>query len=76
LTVSGKTDDTEEEEPDTPTLTAKAVLDFERKADMLADMDPTMERKTVKKKGKAVPLHTIEALGGRNIAPTHSRPRH
>jgi hypothetical protein len=48
LTVSGKTDDTDEEEPDTPTLTAKAVLDFKRKADMLAemgvDMDPIMER--------------------------------
>jgi hypothetical protein len=29
------------------------------------------------KKGKAVPLHAIEALGGRGgIAPTHSRPRH
>jgi hypothetical protein len=27
-------------------------------------------------KGKAVPLHTMEALGGRGgIAPTHSRPR-
>jgi hypothetical protein len=31
----------------------------------------------VKKKGKAVPLHAMEALGGRGgIAPTHSRPRH
>jgi hypothetical protein len=31
----------------------------------------------VKVKGKAVPLHTMEALGGRGgIAPTHSRPRH
>jgi len=30
-----------------------------------------------KKKGKAVPLHSMEALGGRGgIAPTHSRPRH
>jgi hypothetical protein len=28
------------------------------------------------KKGKAVPLHAMEALGGRGgIAPTHSRPR-
>jgi hypothetical protein len=28
-------------------------------------------------KGKAVPLHAMEALGGREgIAPTHSRPRH
>jgi hypothetical protein len=28
-------------------------------------------------KGKAVPLHAMEALGGRgDIAPTHSRPRH
>jgi hypothetical protein len=28
-------------------------------------------------KGKAVPLHAMEALGGRGgIAPTHSRPRH
>jgi hypothetical protein len=28
-------------------------------------------------KGKAVPLHAIEALGGRgSIAPTHSQPRH
>jgi hypothetical protein len=27
--------------------------------------------------GKAVPLHAMEALGGRgDIAPTHSRPRH
>jgi hypothetical protein len=31
----------------------------------------------VKKKSKAVPLHAMEALGGRGgIAPTHSRPRH
>jgi hypothetical protein len=29
------------------------------------------------KKGKAVPLHSMEELGGRGgIAPTHSRPRH
>jgi len=29
------------------------------------------------KKVKAVPLHAMEALGGRGgIAPTHSRPRH
>jgi hypothetical protein len=29
------------------------------------------------KKSKAVPLHAMEALGGRgSIAPTHSRPRH
>jgi hypothetical protein len=28
-------------------------------------------------KSKAVPLHAMEALGGRgDIAPTHSRPRH
>jgi hypothetical protein len=28
-------------------------------------------------KGKAVPLHAMEELGGRgDIAPTHSRPRH
>jgi hypothetical protein len=28
-------------------------------------------------KGKAVPLHAMEALGGRGgIAPTHSGPRH
>jgi hypothetical protein len=28
-------------------------------------------------KGKAVPLHAVEALGGKGgIAPTHSRPRH
>jgi hypothetical protein len=28
-------------------------------------------------KGKAIPLHAMEALGGRGgIAPTHSRPRH
>jgi hypothetical protein len=31
----------------------------------------------IKVKGKAVPLHATEALGGRGgIAPTHSRPRH
>jgi hypothetical protein len=31
----------------------------------------------VKIKGKAVPLHAMEALGGRGgIAPTHSLPRH
>jgi hypothetical protein len=30
-----------------------------------------------KTKSKAVPLHAMEALGGRGgIAPTHSRPRH
>jgi hypothetical protein len=29
------------------------------------------------KKGKAVPLHAMEALGGRGgIVPTHSRPRY
>jgi hypothetical protein len=34
-------------------------------------------RKCYKKKSKAVPLHAMEALGGRGgIAPTHSRPRH
>jgi hypothetical protein len=27
-------------------------------------------------KSKAVPLHAMKALGGRGIAPTHSRPRH
>jgi hypothetical protein len=31
----------------------------------------------VEEKGKAVPLHAMEALGGRGaIAPTHSRHRH
>jgi hypothetical protein len=31
----------------------------------------------VNSKGKAVPLHVMEALGGRgSIASTHSRPRH
>jgi hypothetical protein len=31
----------------------------------------------IKGKGKAVPLHAMEALGGRGgIDPTHSRPRH
>jgi hypothetical protein len=31
----------------------------------------------VRNKSKAVPLHAMEALGGRgDIAPTHSRPRH
>jgi hypothetical protein len=30
-----------------------------------------------KSKSKAVPLHAMEAVGGRGgIAPTHSRPRH
>jgi hypothetical protein len=32
---------------------------------------------SIKSKSKAVPLHAMEALGGRGcIAPTHSRPRH
>jgi hypothetical protein len=32
---------------------------------------------TYKKKGKAVPLHAMEALGRRgDIATTHSQPRH
>jgi hypothetical protein len=32
---------------------------------------------TTKSKGKAVPQHAMEALGGRGgIAPTHSRHRH
>jgi hypothetical protein len=36
---------------------------------------PTFFSETVK--SKAVPLHAMEALGGRGgIAPTHSRPRH
>jgi hypothetical protein len=37
-----------------------------------------VETLTVNVNGKkAVPLHTMEALGGRGgIAPTHSRPRH
>jgi hypothetical protein len=35
-----------------------------------------MSSSYVKVKGKAVPLHAMEALGGRGgIAPTHSRPR-
>jgi hypothetical protein len=29
-----------------------------------------------KSRGKTVSLHAMEALGGRGIAPTHSRPRH
>jgi hypothetical protein len=34
-------------------------------------------RTSAVKKGKAVPLDAMEALGGRGgIAPTHSRPRH
>jgi hypothetical protein len=34
-------------------------------------------RHTVTVTAKAVPLHAMEALGGRGgIAPTHSRPRH
>jgi hypothetical protein len=33
-------------------------------------------RNNTSKKSKAVPLHAMEALGGReSIAPTHSRPR-
>jgi hypothetical protein len=37
----------------------------------------TNELAKAKKKSKAVPLHAMEALGGRGgIAPTHSRPRH
>jgi hypothetical protein len=33
--------------------------------------------KSAGKKGKAVPLHAMETLGGRGgIATTHSRPRH
>jgi hypothetical protein len=36
-----------------------------------------LEHLTNKKKGKAVPLYAMKALGGRGgIAPTHSRPRH
>jgi hypothetical protein len=39
-------------------------------------ISPT-SRNEVKGKGKAVPLHAMEALGGRGgITPTHSRPRH
>jgi hypothetical protein len=50
---------------DLPPLTFDSHFQQERKK----------ERK--KKKGKAVPLHAMEALGGRGgIAPTHSRPRH
>jgi hypothetical protein len=37
----------------------------------------TFSLKFYKVKSKAVPLHAMEALGGRGgIAPTHSRPRH
>jgi hypothetical protein len=37
----------------------------------------TSRPRAYKGKGKAVPLHAMEALGGRGgIAPTHSRPRH
>jgi hypothetical protein len=36
-----------------------------------------IQQMLLKGKGKAVPLHALEALGGRGgIAPTHSRPRH
>jgi hypothetical protein len=39
--------------------------------------DETVLVKKKGKKGKAVPLHAMEALGGRgSIAPTHSRPGH
>jgi hypothetical protein len=35
------------------------------------------DKKDVKVKSKAVPLHALEALGGRGgIAPTYSRPRY
>jgi hypothetical protein len=38
---------------------------------------PLQAYKNKKGKGKAVPLHAMEALGGRGgIAPTHSRPWH
>jgi hypothetical protein len=39
---------------------------------------PVVEASTYTgQKGKAIPLHAMEALGGRGgIAPTHSRPRH
>jgi hypothetical protein len=37
----------------------------------------TAQHPSKKSKSKAVPLHAMEALGGRGgIAPTHSRPRH
>jgi hypothetical protein len=36
-----------------------------------------LNRRRENSKGKAVPLHAMEALEGRGgIAPTHSRPRH
>jgi hypothetical protein len=39
--------------------------------------DNTLTWKHSPYKGKAVPLHAMEALGGRGgIAPTHARPRH
>jgi hypothetical protein len=44
---------------------------------MAKGLSKAFEHFEVKGKGKAVPLHAMEALGGRgDIAPTHSRPRH
>jgi hypothetical protein len=45
--------------------------------DTIADLSFQIIFDSVHVKGKAVPLHAMEALGGRGvIAPTHSRPRH
>jgi hypothetical protein len=44
---------------------------------VFANLNITASQYIVKKKGKAVPLHAMEALGGRGgISPTHSQPRH
>jgi hypothetical protein len=47
------------------------------KDENLVYLSPCNFKRYFKGKGKAVPLHAMEALGGRGrIAPTHSRPRH
>jgi hypothetical protein len=54
----------------------KIILDFaEKRLNVMAEWLTLLRIREVK--SKAVPLHAMEALGGRGgIAPTHSRPRH
>jgi hypothetical protein len=58
------------------TTTVTAVTYFDLRAPRPGVLGPYHFLLTVSK-GKAIPLHAMEALGGRGgIAPTHSRPRH
>jgi hypothetical protein len=56
--------------PPLPKLSSKSNTDSDSTA-------PNLKLHNIRSKGKGVPLHAMEAPGGRGgIAPTHSQPGH